>query len=64
MLGHLADRGYDTAVLDFFFENEKALRFYRHLGGKEIQRTWGHFAGTLLPLAVFAWSDLKSFSLA
>ena len=64
MLKHLAERGFDSAVLDVFMKNEKAIRFYEGMGGKKKAEMTREFAGTSLPLAVYMWSDLKKYASA
>jgi ribosomal protein S18 acetylase RimI-like enzyme len=62
MLKHLADRGFDKVALDGFAANERAMQFYRQMGGKEVEKLYRDYSGTSLPLAVYMWSDLKKFA--
>lgn len=61
MLGHLANLGFENAALKANIKNEKALRFYQHLGGAEVQRMEANYDGVIVPLVVYAWYDLKIF---
>jgi len=59
MLKHLAQRGFDSAVLDVFAENQGSRRFYERMGGKRISDIERDYGGTNLPLTVYVWPDLK-----
>lgn len=62
MLKHLAKRGFDSAVLDVFAENQGSRRFYEIMGGKMVSNIERDYGGTDLPLAVYVWSDLKKYA--
>ncbi|MFA5040470.1 MAG: GNAT family N-acetyltransferase [Bdellovibrionales bacterium] len=59
MIKHLADKGFESAVLDVFMNNEEARRFYEKRGGVQIAEIRRDVGGVLLPLAVYKWFDLK-----
>ncbi len=62
MLKHLAERGFESAVLGVLGENEKARHFYEGMGGKRVKEFNDDFFGPPLPTAVYVWSDLKKFA--
>jgi GNAT superfamily N-acetyltransferase len=56
----LAELGFSTLHIGVLTANLPARRFYEAMGGREIgQRTFDE-AGYLLPVTIYAWSDISA----
>jgi GNAT superfamily N-acetyltransferase len=60
--GRLAELGFSTLHLGVLTANLPARRFYEAMGGREIGQGTFDEEGYLLPMTIYAWSDISALS--